>query len=64
MAYYAAEGKEFLRKKLIGKTVKIHVDFIRPKEGEYEEREAVTIRYGGGNSYVIPCAFPDVLISS
>ncbi|KAG9014511.1 hypothetical protein FRB93_013636 [Tulasnella sp. JGI-2019a] len=45
-AFYASEAKEFLRKRLIGKTVSAHVDFIRPKEGEYEERECATIRYG------------------
>jgi staphylococcal nuclease domain-containing protein 1 len=45
-AYYANEAKEFLRKKLIGKTVKVHVDYVKPREGEYEERECATIRYG------------------
>ncbi|KAL5528449.1 hypothetical protein ACEPAF_7585 [Sanghuangporus sanghuang] len=51
-AFYAQEAREFLRKKLIGKTVKVHVDFVRPKEGEFEERECVTIRYGGANSNI------------
>ncbi|EJD02961.1 transcription factor [Fomitiporia mediterranea MF3/22] len=51
-AFYAAEAREFLRKKLIGKTVKVHIDFIRPKEGEFEERECVTIRYGGTQANV------------
>ena len=27
--------------------MKVHIDFIRPREGEYEERECATIRYGG-----------------
>ncbi|TEB38403.1 transcription factor [Coprinellus micaceus] len=45
-AAYAQEAREFLRKKLIGKHVKVHIDFIRPREGEYEERECATIRYG------------------
>ncbi|KAJ3516427.1 hypothetical protein NLJ89_g1138 [Agrocybe chaxingu] len=48
-AYYAQEAREFLRKKLIGKHVKVHIDFIRPREGEFEERECATIRYGGHN---------------
>ncbi|KAH9054184.1 transcription factor [Lactarius vividus] len=48
-AYYAQEAREFLRKKLIGKNVKVHVDFIRPREGEYEERESATIRFGNQN---------------
>ncbi len=51
-AYYAQEAREFLRKRLIGKHVKVHVDFVRPREGEYEEREAATVRYGGQNAYV------------
>ncbi len=45
-AYYAHEAREFLRKKLIGKHVRIQVDFIRPREGEYEERESATVRVG------------------
>lgn len=49
-AFYAIEAREFLRKKLIGKAVKVHVDFIRPKEGEFDERECATIRYGGADS--------------
>lgn len=50
-AFYAQEAREFLRKKLIGKTVKVNIDFIRPKEGEFEERECATVRFGGGNTY-------------
>ena len=48
-AYYAHEAREFLRKKLIGKPVRAQVDFIRPREGEYEERESATIRVGNQN---------------
>ncbi|QRV79522.1 staphylococcal nuclease domain-containing protein 1 [Ceratobasidium sp. AG-Ba] len=48
-AYYANEAREFLRKKLIGKHVKVNVDFVRPKEGEFEERDAVTVRYGNAH---------------
>lgn len=51
-AHYAHEAKEFLRKKLIGKHVKVSIDFIRPREGEFEERECATIRYGGHNANV------------
>ncbi|KAG9079082.1 hypothetical protein FS749_008851 [Ceratobasidium sp. UAMH 11750] len=51
-AYYANEAREFLRKKLIGKYVKVNVDFVRPKEGEFEERDAVTIRYGNAQSNI------------
>lgn len=45
--YWAAEAKEFLRKKLIGKTVHVHVDFVKPKEGDFDEKECVTVKYGG-----------------
>ncbi|KAI8993849.1 transcription factor [Trametes punicea] len=51
-AYWAQEAREFLRKRLIGKHVKVHIDFIRPREGEFEERECATIRYGGQNSNI------------
>ncbi|KAJ3488096.1 hypothetical protein NLI96_g3083 [Meripilus lineatus] len=48
-AFYAQEAREFLRKRLIGKHVKVHIDFVRPKEGEFEERECATVRYGNQN---------------
>ncbi|KAF7296136.1 Transcriptional factor [Mycena kentingensis (nom. inval.)] len=51
-AQYAQDAREFLRKKLIGKHVKVSIDFIRPREGDYEERECATIRYGGSNANV------------
>ncbi|KAG6918719.1 hypothetical protein DXG01_012204 [Tephrocybe rancida] len=51
-AYYAQEAKEFLRKKLIGKHVKVTIDFVRPREGDFEERECATIHYGGQNANV------------
>ena len=51
-AYYAHEAREFLRRKLIGKHVKVQVDFVRPREGEYEERESTTIRVGSQNMSV------------
>lgn len=51
-AYYAHEAREFLRKKLIGKHVKVQVDFIRPREGEYDERESATVRVGNQNASV------------
>ena len=51
-AGYAYDAKEFLRRKLIGKHVKVHIDFVRPREGEYEERECATVRYGAQNAFV------------
>ncbi|KAG8759264.1 hypothetical protein FRC14_006340 [Serendipita sp. 396] len=50
--FYASEAKEFLRKKLIGKTVHARVDFVRPQEGNFEERECVTIRFGNNHTNV------------
>jgi staphylococcal nuclease domain-containing protein 1 len=49
---YAQEAREFLRKRLIGKNVRLTVDFIRPREGEFDERECATVRYGGQNSNI------------
>ncbi|KAJ6593999.1 hypothetical protein B0H19DRAFT_1246717 [Mycena capillaripes] len=51
-AQYAQDAREFLRKKLIGKHVKVTIDFIRPREGDFEERECATIRYGGQNANI------------
>lgn len=48
-AFYAQEAREFLRKRLIGKHVKVHIDFVRPKEGEFDERECATMRAGNQN---------------
>ncbi|KAK0195497.1 hypothetical protein F5146DRAFT_1100977 [Armillaria mellea] len=48
-ATYAQEAKEFLRKKLIGKHVRVTIDFVRPRDGEYDERECATVRYGNQN---------------
>ena len=60
-AYYANEAREFLRKKLIGKHVKVTIDFIRPKEGEFDERECATVRYASHNTWVFP--FSEVMRS-
>ncbi|KAK0561522.1 hypothetical protein OC861_005770 [Tilletia horrida] len=43
-AGYANEAREFLRKRLIGKTVSVQIDYIKPKEGDFEERTYATIR--------------------
>ncbi|RSH91298.1 hypothetical protein EHS25_009597 [Saitozyma podzolica] len=51
-AYWANEAKEFLRKRLIGKTVHVLIDYVKPREGEYEERECVTVTYGAQNTNV------------
>lgn len=47
----AADGLlRFLRKRLIGKTAHVLIDYVKPKDGEYEERECVTITYGTQNT--------------
>ncbi|GAA5856749.1 hypothetical protein JCM8547_008820 [Rhodosporidiobolus lusitaniae] len=42
------EGKEMLRKKLIGRPVNVVIDYIKPAEGDYEERECATVRLPNG----------------
>lgn len=42
----------FLRKRLVGKTVHVFIDYVKPKDGEYEERECVTIKYGAQKTNV------------
>ena len=44
------EGKELLRKKLIGKPVNVTIDYVKPAEGDYEERECATVRLPNGTN--------------
>jgi len=46
---YAYEAKEFLRKKLIGKSVHVKVDYVKEAQDGYEERECATITYKNQN---------------
>jgi len=46
-AGYANEAREFIRKRLIGKTVQVQIDYIKPKEGDFDERTYATVRSGG-----------------
>ena len=48
-APFSADAKEFLRKKLIGKHVKINVDGRKPATEGFEEQDAVTILVNGKN---------------
>ncbi|KAL1958656.1 hypothetical protein VTO42DRAFT_3999 [Malbranchea cinnamomea] len=45
-APFQADAKEFLRKKLIGKHVKVTIDGKKPASEGYEEREVATVKYG------------------
>ncbi|KAF7189541.1 Nuclease domain-containing protein 1 [Pseudocercospora fuligena] len=46
---FGAEAKEFLRKKLIGKHVKVTIDGKRPATEGYDEREMATVSQNGKN---------------
>ncbi|KAI5310907.1 hypothetical protein KEM55_002374 [Ascosphaera atra] len=48
-APFAPEAKEFLRKKLIGKHVKVKIDGKRPATEGFEEREVATVTFGKEN---------------
>lgn len=48
-APFAAEAKEFLRKKVIGKHVKVTVNGKKPATEGYEEREVATVIQGNTN---------------
>lgn len=46
---FGAEAKEFMRKRLIGKHVRVAVDGKRPASDGYDEREMVTITQNNAN---------------
>ncbi|OAP57079.1 hypothetical protein AYL99_09192 [Fonsecaea erecta] len=46
---FGAEAKEFLRKRLIGKHVKVSIDGKKPASEGFEEREVATVTVGGKN---------------
>jgi len=46
---FQADAKEFLRKKLIGKHVRVQIDGKRPAQDGYEEREMATVTIGEKN---------------
>lgn len=46
---FGAEAKEFLRKKLIGKHVKVTIDGKKPPSEGFEEREVATVLLNGKN---------------
>ncbi|KAH8916110.1 transcription factor [Atractiella rhizophila] len=50
VAGWQVEAKETLRKRLIGKTVTVSIDYVKPKEGEYDERECATVKLPNGNN--------------
>eukprot|EP01137_Pigoraptor_chileana_P032464 Opistho-2@21860 len=46
---YLFEAREFLRKKLIGKKVKVEVDYVKPASDGFPERIAATVTMDGVN---------------
>ncbi|KAA8913870.1 hypothetical protein FN846DRAFT_37244 [Sphaerosporella brunnea] len=48
-APFLADSKEFLRKKVIGKHVHVHIDGKRPAQDGYEEKEMATVTLGDKN---------------
>lgn len=48
-APFGAEAKEFLRKRLIGKHVKVTIDGKKPASEGFEEREVATVNVNGKN---------------
>jgi staphylococcal nuclease domain-containing protein 1 len=42
-AGYAHEAREFLRKRCIGKGVRVHIDWVKKPEGQFEERRYATV---------------------
>jgi staphylococcal nuclease domain-containing protein 1 len=41
---YRHEAQEFLRQRLIGKTVSVHVEFVKPAQDNYPEKHCATVR--------------------
>lgn len=48
-ALFGADAKEFARRKLIGKHVKVSIDGKKPASEGFEEREVATVTVGGKN---------------
>lgn len=48
-APFRDEAKEFLRKRLIGKHVKLSIDGSRPATGEYDAKDVATVTYNDKN---------------
>jgi staphylococcal nuclease domain-containing protein 1 len=46
---YYSEAVEFLRSRLVGNTVQVTIDYVKPAEGEYESRDCATILNGSQN---------------
>ncbi|KAJ3018543.1 hypothetical protein HKX48_002822 [Thoreauomyces humboldtii] len=46
---YDLDAREFLRARCIGKHVHVTIDYVKPAEGQFEERECATVSQGQKN---------------
>jgi staphylococcal nuclease domain-containing protein 1 len=46
---WQAEVREYLRKRLIGKTVHVQIDYTKPASEGFGARDAATVTFGGKN---------------
>ncbi|GAB5593132.1 hypothetical protein Unana1_08032 [Umbelopsis nana] len=46
---YQFEAREYLRKRLIGKQVHVTIDYIKPAQDGFEEKECATVKIGDSN---------------
>jgi staphylococcal nuclease domain-containing protein 1 len=62
-APFAADAKEFLRKKLIGKHVKVTIDGKKPATEGYEARDVATVVHGNTNIalYLVEAGYASVI---
>jgi staphylococcal nuclease domain-containing protein 1 len=62
-APFAAEAKEYLRKKVIGKHVKVTIDGKKPATEGYEERDVATVVQGNTNLalYLVEAGYASVI---
>ncbi|KAL1974683.1 hypothetical protein VTN31DRAFT_4887 [Thermomyces dupontii] len=62
-APFAADAKEYLRKKVIGKHVKVTIDGKKPATEGYEEREVATVVHGNTNLalYLVEAGYASVI---
>lgn len=49
----SAEAVELLRKKLIGKQVKVQIDYVKPADGQFPERQAATVKLNNGSNIAV-----------
>lgn len=43
---YQFEAREYLRKRLVGKQVHVTIDYVKPAQDGFEEKECATVKIG------------------